>query len=82
LNGITAAQNGSAQFVQEHKTELVAGATAAIMAKIQADEKASAAFTVTLKEMQERSGTGWRPGFTETPDAGPNAEPEPADTAG
>jgi hypothetical protein len=66
--------------VSEHKTELVAGATAAIMAKIQANEKAAAAFTVTLKQMQERSGTGFRPGFTETPDS--DAEAEPVDTAG
>jgi hypothetical protein len=66
---MTAAQKGSAQFVEAHKTELVAGATAAIMSKITADEKAAAAFAVTLKQMQERTGTGWRPGFTETPDA-------------
>ncbi len=82
LNGFTAAQKNSAQFVSEHKTELVAGATAAIMAKIQADEKAAAAFTVTLKQMQERTGTGFRPGFTETPDKGAKPEAEPADTAG
>lgn len=47
------------------------------MAKIQANEKASAAFAVTLKEMQENTGTGFRPGFTNA-----KAEPEPADTAG
>jgi len=82
LNGSTASQNASAQFVEQHKTELVAGATAAIMAKIQADEKAAAAFTVTLKQMQERTGTGWRPGFTETQDTGAEAEAEPADAPG
>jgi limonene 1,2-monooxygenase len=80
LNGLTAGQRGSAQFVEEHKSELIAGATAAIMAKIQENEKAAAAFTVTLKQMQEGSGTGFRPGFTETPEA--TTEAEPADTAG
>jgi limonene 1,2-monooxygenase len=75
INGYNAAQKGSAEFVQEHKTELVAGATAAIMAKIQSNEKASAAFSVTLKEMQERAGTGFRPGFTDTSDAGAKVEP-------
>jgi limonene 1,2-monooxygenase len=82
LNGFTEAQNASAQFVHEHKTELVAGATAAIMSKIQEDEKAAAAFAITLKQMQERTGTGWRPGFTETQETDANKEAESADTAG
>ncbi|MEO8457359.1 MAG: LLM class flavin-dependent oxidoreductase [Chloroflexota bacterium] len=77
LNGYNAAQKGSAQFVSEHKTELVAGATAAIMAKIQANDKARDAFGVTLQQMQANSGTGFRPGFTDTSAA--KAEPEPAD---
>jgi limonene 1,2-monooxygenase len=82
LNGFTAAQSASAQFVSDHKTELVAGATAAIMAKIHSNEKAAAAFNVTLQQMQKRSGTGFRPGFTDTADGGADTEAQPADTTG
>jgi limonene 1,2-monooxygenase len=80
LNGQTAGQKASADFVHDHQKELVAGATAAIMSKIQEDDRAAAAFKVTLQQAasQNQQGTGFRPGFTETADS----DKEPADTPG
>ena len=38
----------------DHKTELMAGASAAVMSKIMGDEKAAAAMGVTMQQMQAR----------------------------
>ena len=66
VNGYFRHQEKSADFLVEHQKELMAGAGAAIMAKIQSDPKAAAAMATTMKRMQERQGqgadTGWQPG--------------------
>jgi limonene 1,2-monooxygenase len=63
INGYTRAQKESAQFLHDNQKELMAGAGAAVMAKIAADPRASAALAVTIKQAQERKqGGGWRPG--------------------
>ena len=62
INGYTRNLQGSADFVGDNKKELVAGATAAVMAKVQADPRAAEAMAVTIKQMKERAqGGGWRP---------------------
>ncbi len=63
LNGYTRNQQRSADYVHDNKAELMAGATAAVMAKIQSDPRAAAAMAVTIKQAQEQAqGGGWRPG--------------------
>ena len=70
LNGYTRAQQASADFLHDNQRDLMAGASAAVMAKIQGDPRAAAAMAVTMKQAQERAqGGGWRPG------ADPTAEP-------
>ncbi len=59
VNGYFRNQQGSADWVAEHQKELVGGATAAVMAKIQEDPRAAAAMAVTIKQAQEQGG---RPG--------------------
>jgi limonene 1,2-monooxygenase len=57
LNGYTRNLQSSADFLHDNKEELLKGAGAAIMAKIQADPRAAAAFAVSMqhtKEMEER----------------------------
>jgi limonene 1,2-monooxygenase len=62
VNGYTRNLQDSANFVHDNKKELVAGATAAIMAKVKADPRAAEAMAVTMKQMRERAqGGGWRP---------------------
>ena len=64
LNGYTKNLQGSADYVEEHKQDLMKGATAAVVAKIQEDPRAAAALKVTMEQMQKRSkkqGDGWRP---------------------
>ena len=48
----------SAERVSANRAELMAGAGAAIFAQIQADEKASAAFAVTLANAAAQAGPG------------------------
>lgn len=73
VNGYTRSQRQSADFLHDNQKELMGGATAAVMAKIQGDPRAAAAMAVTMKQMQEQAqGGGWRPG------AGPEAAPEDA----
>jgi limonene 1,2-monooxygenase len=63
INGYTRSQRDSADFVHDNQKDFMAGATAAVMAKIQGDPRAAAAMAVTMKQMQEQSqGGGWRPG--------------------
>ena len=55
VNGTINAQIASADYVAARKTELMAGASAAVMSKIMADEKASAAMATTIQQMQSRT---------------------------
>jgi limonene 1,2-monooxygenase len=55
LNGLTTSQRASAEFIHEHKEELVKGAGAAIMAKIQQDPRAAAAFAVTMEQAKRQA---------------------------
>jgi limonene 1,2-monooxygenase len=77
LNGHTRAQRDSADYLHDNKKELMAGAGAAIMAKIQGDPRAAAAMAVTMKQMQDRNtqGGGWRPNAPGAPEAEPEANP-------
>ena len=62
VNGYFQAQHDSAEFVVEHQKELLAGAGAAIMAKIQADPRAAAAMAVTMKQAADQAQGGeWHP---------------------
>jgi limonene 1,2-monooxygenase len=62
LNGYTKNQRGSADFIHDNKEQLIRGAGAAIMAKIQADPRAAAALQVTLQQAKEQqSNEQWRP---------------------
>jgi limonene 1,2-monooxygenase len=76
LNEFNKRQIASAEYLHENKEELIGGATAAVMAKIQENEKAAAAMAVTIKQMQEAQGGGWRPGYA--PDSEAEGEPAPA----
>jgi limonene 1,2-monooxygenase len=63
VNGLTRPQQRSAEYVEENKQELIAGAGKAIMAKIQGDPRAAAAMAVTMKQAQEEAQRGgFRPG--------------------
>ncbi|CAN5551662.1 LLM class flavin-dependent oxidoreductase [soil metagenome] len=55
VNGTTAPQIASAAYVAAHKTELIAGATAAVMNKILTHEGATAALATTMAQMAERA---------------------------
>jgi limonene 1,2-monooxygenase len=67
INGYTASQKASAQFLVDNQKQLMGGAAAAVMAKIAGNEKAAAAMAVTMKRMQEQpQGGEWRPGAAPT----------------
>ena len=55
VNGTTAAQKASAEYVAAHKGELIAGATAAVMSKIMTHQGATAALATTMAQMAERA---------------------------
>jgi limonene 1,2-monooxygenase len=78
INGYNANQKKSAQYLHDHQKELMAGASAAVMAKIAADPRAAQAMAVTMKQMQTQQGGGWRPGApgpTEVPADGEDHPP-------
>jgi limonene 1,2-monooxygenase len=54
LNGYTKNQQSSADFLHENKEELIKGAGAAVLAKIQENPRAAEAFAVTMKQAKER----------------------------
>jgi limonene 1,2-monooxygenase len=54
VNGLTAPQRDSAAYLHEHKRELIAGANAAVMAKIQANDRARDAMAVTMEQIKRR----------------------------
>lgn len=62
INGLTRNQQRSADYLHDNKQELMAGATAAVMAKIQSDPRAAAAMAVTMKQAQEQAQGDFRPG--------------------
>jgi hypothetical protein len=64
VNGYFRSQEKSADFIVEHQKQLMAGAGAAIMAKIVEDPRAAAAMAVTMKRAQEgqKVDTAWQPG--------------------
>jgi limonene 1,2-monooxygenase len=80
VNGYTAGQRASADFLVENQKMLISGAGAAIMAKIQSNERAREAMAVTMQQMQGRDG-GWRPGTAPTGST-PEAEPSKGEAAG
>ncbi len=55
VNGYIRPMQASADFVHEHQTELIAGATAAVMSKIMAHEGASKAMATTMANMAHAS---------------------------
>lgn len=62
LNGYTRPLRESAQFVHDHRLEFAAGNTAAVMAKINENERAAAAMEITRSKMAgQTQGGGWRP---------------------
>ena len=81
INGYFRNQEKSADFIVAHQKELMAGAGAAIMAKIQSDPRAAAAMAVTMKQAQQRQqqDTAWQPGTS--PLAAPQEE-QPAGEQG
>jgi limonene 1,2-monooxygenase len=54
VNGTIRPQIASAEYVSANKTDLVAGATAAVMSKIMGDPNAAAAMATTMQQMQAR----------------------------
>ena len=58
FQGTVAPLKRSAERVEANKAELMAGAGAAIFAQIQSDERASAAFAVTLANAAAQAGAG------------------------
>jgi limonene 1,2-monooxygenase len=62
INGYFRNQQASADFLHENQKELMAGAGAAIMAKISEDPRAAAAMAVTIKQAQEQAQGDFRPG--------------------
>jgi limonene 1,2-monooxygenase len=61
VNGYAANQRKSAGFLHDRQKDLMAGASAAVMAKIQENERAREAMAVTIQQMRGRD-TAWRPG--------------------
>jgi limonene 1,2-monooxygenase len=54
LNGSIRPMQASADYVEANKTELIGGASAAVMSKIMAHEGAAAALATTMAQMAER----------------------------
>jgi limonene 1,2-monooxygenase len=55
VNETTAPQIASAEYVAAHKSDLIAGATAAVMSKIMTHQGATAALATTMAQMAERA---------------------------
>jgi limonene 1,2-monooxygenase len=55
VNGLVTNLRASADYLHEHQTELIAGASAAVMAKITANERAAQAMAVTMQQMAARA---------------------------
>ena len=55
INGSVQPMQGSADYVEANKAELIGGASAAVMSKIMAHEGAAAAMATTMTQMAERA---------------------------
>ena len=74
LNGYTRNQKASADYLADHKQELMTGRVASIKATVEGNEKAQAALAVTLQQLATApQGGGFRPGavppLPETPES-------------
>ncbi len=73
LNGYTRNQKASADYLADHKQELMAGRVASIKATVRGNEMAQAALTVTLQQLANApQGGGFRPAaipLTDTPES-------------
>jgi limonene 1,2-monooxygenase len=75
LNGYTLNQQASADYLADHKQELMTGRVASIKATVQGNERAEAALAVTLQQLAKApQGGGFRPGAIPSPET-----PEPRD---
>jgi limonene 1,2-monooxygenase len=64
INGLTRNLRASADFLHDNQGDLMAGASAAVFAKIQQSERAAAAMATTIQQAQAAAqGGGWRPGM-------------------
>jgi limonene 1,2-monooxygenase len=61
VNGHLTAQRASAAFVAERKSQLMAGASAAVMSKIMSHQGASAAMATTMQQMAARNAAASGP---------------------
>ena len=58
INGYTRNLQGSADYVADNQKELMKGATAAVVAKIQDDPRAAAAMAVTMEQARKQAQAG------------------------
>jgi limonene 1,2-monooxygenase len=71
LNGLTRNLRASADFLHDNQASLMAGASAAVLAKIQQSERASAAMAATVAQTRAQpQGGGCRPGMPTTEEPG------------
>jgi limonene 1,2-monooxygenase len=56
VSGMLTNLRASADYLHEHQEDLIAGASAAVMAKIMANDKAAEAMAVTMRQIADRSG--------------------------
>jgi limonene 1,2-monooxygenase len=70
LNGYTRNQKASAEFLAEHKPELMAGRAESIRATVKGNEKAQAALAVTMQQMAggHLAPGAFRPGIVPMPE--------------
>ncbi|MCW5744785.1 MAG: LLM class flavin-dependent oxidoreductase [Alphaproteobacteria bacterium] len=69
LNGYTTNLKASAEFLAQHKPELMAGRAESIRATVKGNEKAQAALAITMAQMAAApQGGGWRPGAVPMPE--------------
>jgi limonene 1,2-monooxygenase len=73
INGSVQPMQGSADYVEANKAELIGGASAAVMSKIMAHEGAAAAMATTMAQMAERAAA--RKAKKEGPDNDPAFRP-------
>jgi limonene 1,2-monooxygenase len=65
VNGLSARLRASQQYLHDHQTELMGGASRAVMSKIMENDKAAAALATTLgrgKDGAESKQSEFRPG--------------------
>ncbi|HKV00375.1 MAG TPA: LLM class flavin-dependent oxidoreductase [Vineibacter sp.] len=72
LNGYTRNQKASAEYLAQHRVELMTGRAESIRATVKGNEKAQAALAVTMQQMAGGQAGGFNPG------AVPEAEKEKA----